>query len=126
MSELIDPAHQSRDLRLIHKAVKSGWKLPQKVLDELPEMAWSIAKSEEQSPRDRLAAMKLLATIKQQVDKSAPQPVRKVRHVHTVEPITDANFAERKLALLDRANRVSNDAGGTGGDRATDAGDGIG
>ena len=66
------------------------------------------------------SAMKLLATIKGQVDKVAPQPTRKVRHIHSVEPITDANFAERKLALLERANRVSDDAGGTGGDRAAD------
>ena len=101
---LTDPHHVKADARMVAMAIKRGWKIPDSILDSLPSVLVKLVVTSDDD-RTRLGAAKVLVAMKAQNDKTAPQPTRNVRHVHTVEPITESNFAERKRLLIERANR---------------------
>jgi hypothetical protein len=97
------------DIRLITRAVKSGWNIPPEAMATLPAAMLEIATTAK-DPRVKIAATNALMAMNGQNIKSKPL---RVRHRHTIEPINDANFADRRTALASRLAQFGANAGGT-------------
>ena len=107
--ELIDPNHQSRDARLINRAIKHGWEIPEHIRQSLPaEMAKILTTATDN--RDKISAGKVLVTMMGQNIRAKP-PTKRHKHEHRVEaaPITEANFDERKRQLSERLAGIGDD-----------------
>ena len=111
---LIDPDHQSRDARLINRAVKNGWVIPEHIRETLPlELAAILTTAKDN--KDKIAAARVLVTMQGQNIRAKP-PVKRHQHSHKLDttPITEANFEERRRQLSERVAGIGQDTGGTG------------
>lgn len=94
----------TRDTRMLAKAVRQGWEIPDEVFSELPRWMLDIA-AKSQSERNRIAAAKVLTTMHKsnQADDPAPQTVNhNSLHAHVVIGVgTDDERASALLTLLD-------------------------
>ena len=63
MGELIDDRNTSQDLRLVQRAIRNKWKIPDSVFDGLPTLIAQIAGDDGRSDRDRINAAKLLVSM---------------------------------------------------------------
>ncbi|MEI8018223.1 MAG: hypothetical protein WCH39_08465 [Schlesneria sp.] len=106
---LIDPNHQSRDARLINRAIKQGWEIPEHIRQSLPaEMAHILTTATNNG--DKISAGKVLVTMMGQNIRAKP-PTKRHKHEHRVDatPITEANFDERKRQLSERLAGIGDD-----------------
>lgn len=74
-----------RDVRLIERAVRRGWKLPEGLMERLPEAMQKIALAKRgMSPRNKIAATKALIAMhgQNQADDPAPQ---KMEHTGLIQ-----------------------------------------
>ena len=76
----VSPDNGARDTRLIEKAVRKGWKLPEGLMDELPAALRQVAMNKKASHRNRIAASRVLVTMhgQNQADDPASQ-----KHEHS-------------------------------------------
>lgn len=114
---LIDPAHAARDIRIIHTAVNNGWNIPHEIMATLPAAIAHIALHG--SPRNRIAAGRLLVAMHGQNVRAAPRD-RTVTHVHELGPITETNLEEHRQRLLKRIDCLSANAGGVSATSSVD------
>ena len=56
----IDPEHSIRDTRMVRKALRQGWKIPEHYRDILPEAIAEIATNTNKGDGHRIAAAKVL------------------------------------------------------------------
>jgi len=113
--ELIDPEHESRDLRMLNALAKrKDWVIPDKVYETLPKVAAEILASGE--PKEQIAAGRLLVSMNGQNQKNNPAPKKFLhKHRHTVSPsgpVTEENLEERRRINLERLAAGRQDAGG--------------
>lgn len=112
MAEIIDPNHQSRDVRLVASAIRRGWNIPQAIMDALPaKMAEIVETSDDE--RSQVAAAKVLVAMHAQNQKDKPV-TRKVRHLHQLGPavpVTEDNLEQRRAFLLSRLTELGDDSG---------------
>lgn len=83
MSELIDPAHASRDLKLVEKAIREDWNIPESIKENAALVAWKISIDPKSSARDKVAALKVLVAMKASNDRLK---VQRHQHVHAIIP----------------------------------------
>lgn len=57
------PARQRSALRLLQRAVTHGWKIPEEVMQQAPEICSRILSDDMAQPRDRLRAAEVLAAM---------------------------------------------------------------
>lgn len=126
--ELIDPDHASRDLRLVNAAIRKKWALPDDIKERLPNEVLEILESAEEDGVKLSAARLLLTMVNQneKADEGKRRKVRTVRHIHTVEPVTDGNFIQRKDEATRRLADLRNNAATGGGGREAAGGSGSG
>ena len=115
----IDPHHMRSDLRLIERAIKKGWAIPDTALDTLPGMVDQIAKTEAIPIDKRLQAAKVLIAmhgqnLSQQHSSSAPVPqeYHEHQHVHlTTEtsesPSVAVDFESKRAELYARISKAA-------------------
>ena len=108
---LADPKTVKADARMVAMAVKRGWNIPTDLLETLPTVLGELAANSDED-RTRIGAARVLVAMHGQNQKTDPPP-RVVQHVHTMGPVTETNFAERKRLLIERADRSGDDTGGT-------------
>ena len=111
-TELIDPKRAARDCNQINRAIVDGWDIPPAVMAELPELLAEVARNGD--ARAKVAAARVLVSMASQNQKSKPAPVKRIKHIHQVNPVTEADIEQRKRQLSERVNRLSDNAGGTG------------
>ena len=99
---LTDSRHTRSDLRLLERAVKNGWDIPEALLSALPKIAGSLALNG--APRERIRAMEVLIKMKAQNEQLQPQPVQQVQHTHVHElgPVTADNIEQHRQLRLAR------------------------
>lgn len=114
---IIDPAHQSRDMALVRRAVKQGWDIPVDTMAELPKLMLNIAKDGAEKATDRIAATKVLVVMQNQNEKRQAKPRKKQPHQQTIV-LMEGNIDDVKRQLMDRANQLCIDSGGVGADPA--------
>ena len=63
-SSIIEPerGHEGETLRLLQRAIRNGWDIPQVIVDAAPKVAGKIM-TESKDNRDRLRAIEVLATM---------------------------------------------------------------
>jgi hypothetical protein len=116
-TELIDPKRAVRDCSLINRAVTNGWNIPAEIMEELPQLLANVARNGD--ARAKVAAARVLVAMAQQNQKAKPAPVKRIKHVHTLKPITENSVEEHKRILAQRIAGLSNNAGGSPSDPGT-------
>lgn len=88
----------TKDMRLIGRAIREGWKLPPQILEVLPAQVIGIFVSKESKTRERLAAAKLvMAMHEQNVElEAADEPVE----VADDQPLTDLKVTEDNIEFV--------------------------
>lgn len=107
-----NPSHRTSDLNSVNRALKNGWNIPQEVMDALPLVMASVMASGDH--RAKVAAGRVLVSMHAQNQKEKPVRPRTVKHIHTLEPVTEHNIDERRRILDARLASISQDAGGDG------------
>lgn len=118
MGDLIDPQHQSRDIRLIASAIRKGWNIPPDIMESLPATIAELMETGDD--RTKIAAAKVLLAMHGQNQRDKPA-VKRVRHLHqlgTLPPVNGANLEERKAFLASRIIELGDDSGASGGHSA--------
>lgn len=106
-AELIDPANIARDARLIHRAVRGGWNIPDEIATTLPKTMADIATGAGQKPTDRIAAARVLVAMKDRNDKIGRS--RKPKLFQSVQQtilVIDGNLDEAKRVIAERIARL--------------------
>lgn len=105
MSELIDPAHASRDLKRVEIAIREDWNIPEAVKENAALVAWKIAVDPKSTARDKNAALKVLVAMKASNDRLK---VQRHQHIHAVIPVTqETELDARRREALARLDRIS-------------------
>ena len=109
---LTEPGQLTPDLRLIQRAVREGWKIPEGLLKALPAAMGQIVLQQNEAkthfsykPRERIQAARVLALLHGQNQRDDPA-VQRHEHAHFLA------IERRKQRLLERLNREGDDRGG--------------
>lgn len=77
---------ESGDARMIEKAIKQRWAIPEKLMQALPNKMGLLALSDNSAPRDAIAAARVLVQMHgQNQSADEPEPEITVNHVGLVE-----------------------------------------
>lgn len=108
LPESIADGANLRDTRLIARAIKQRWPIPEKYREALIARQVKIATGmvEDASPREQTSAFNaLLAADAMNREEETPQRETRVQHMHVHaianQPITESNFADAKQRLLE-------------------------
>lgn len=72
---VLSPTAGIRDTRLIDRAIREGWQIPPEVMREIPKRMYDIAKDADASPRNVIAASRVLCVMHGQNQHGDPQQV---------------------------------------------------
>jgi hypothetical protein len=111
---LTDPAHTRGDLRQMESAIRKGWALSDKLLENLPKVLVDVVAKG--SMREKIAAARVLVAMKESNDRPttpAPAPVVNVGVQVNGSSNTDAGRTlASAIAERIRANRISQQPAG--------------
>ena len=108
--ELLEKARKG-DLVMIRSAIRRGWKIPDEVMQSLPEKMAALV--DDADPRTSLGAAKVLVAMHGQNQRDAPT-VKHHEHHHELESVirSGETIEQRKQRLAERIARLSGDGGG--------------
>jgi hypothetical protein len=111
---LTDPAHTRGDLRQMESAIRKGWALSDKLLENLPKVLVEVVAKG--SMREKIAAARVLVAMKESNDRPTtvtPAPVVNVGVQVNGSGNTDAGRTlASAIAERIRANRISQQPAG--------------
>lgn len=93
------PARQRSALRLLQRAVTHGWKIPDAVMEQAPEICSRILSDDMAQPRDRLRAAEVLAAM-------ARDKVNAAIALDKMERLDDGEATERVVISPEVAARA--------------------
>lgn len=109
MTDIVDPQHARRDLRLAEQAIRKDWQIPEQVMTGLPKIAANLAVNG--TPRERIAAMRVLIAMKAQNDQPQQQQGTTINVGVQVDNSTTNDRRARSRAIAERfgARRILRD-----------------
>jgi hypothetical protein len=113
LPESIEPG--IRDTRLIERAIRQRWPIPENMRQALIERQIEIATSVEVSPREATSAFNAVMAADKQ-NQAAEQKPRRKKQVQPTIVFMEGNIDDAKRQLLDRANRICADSARAGTD----------
>ena len=105
---LTDAHHRRSDLRMIGMAIRRGWKIPETIMEQLPEVLANLATKSEDD-RTRIGAARVLVAMHGQNQNE--EPVTKYvehHHAHELGPVTGETIDERRARLHQQLDRLRN------------------
>jgi hypothetical protein len=103
----------AKEPRLLERATRQGWKMPEGIMDRLPESMKDVALNKKASHRNRIAAARVLTVMhgQNQADDPAPQ-------THRHEGVIDVRAIRQQIIddniLLDSYGGSADDNGESG------------
>ena len=118
----LEPATQTSDTRMLEKAVRQKWDLPEGIMEKLPAAMAKIGLSSKASHRNRIAAARVLVVMHGQNEDDAPKSGQNTQinvgigslppgiTLYGIDGRLDATGAEQpgQLRLADECGKVGN------------------
>lgn len=115
-----------RDTRLIQRAIRQRWPIPDDKRQALIDRQIEIATSKETEPREATAAFKAVMEAEKQNIAAEQKPRRKPKNIPPQQTVVfmEGSIDDVKRQLTERANRIGVNDGGVGADPPPVAGTG--
>jgi hypothetical protein len=99
MAEMFAEGHRRGDLRMVERAIKNGWDIPESLLEALPKIAANLALTG--NPREKISAMRVILAMKEQNDRPEPNQQTTINVGVNVDNRIDDQRA-KTLAIAER------------------------
>jgi hypothetical protein len=114
---VVDPANGIRDVRLLERAVRKGWNIPEQLFDVLPGEMAIIALDRGNSHRERISATKAIVSMhgQNQKDQHHEEGERHLHlHAHAAVEAAKETVSQESIVARLREEAEHHDTNGNG------------